>query len=507
MRLDRRLADSMAWPILVLGIASAVLAWWSRSSFWEDEGIAITHGLQPLPGFFVEVLRNDIHPFLYFLFLKLWSAPAFGSDRWVLASSLAGALASAAVIAWVTTKVHGRTAGLWAAALFCVLPGFTTAASNLRMYGIVPGLAIACWYANRQFLLSGTRRSWLAIVVLQSMLAYTHAIGFFFLPFLGLAALWQQWGAVRPNRRRLAAWAGVQALSVLAVVPLALSALARGTEPLGMPSLASLFSYPAQLIDWWSMPQGGVLVGAAVFVFLFALGAYRRDSRVTLLALPCGVLLTCMVVGSLGKPMFKPPVFVACLVPFLAMEAAGGLAGLRRGATHTCAVAGAMLLAVLLWAWPPAASSGNYQPAAAYVRANAQAGDVVIVPNLSVYWNVMRYAVGPHWGLPLEVMPLQSNASWTALKARLGPGLSERLGLNPRTDHVMSAGVPYVIGSSWAPAHARAWVVHRRNYKETVRVTAPMRVQDVQWFGDELSVSLLVADSAGTTAFPNPERP
>ena len=128
---------------LVVGATGAIRYWAQRRSLWEDEVIAITHAFLPLPGFFVEVLRNDVHPFLYFLFLKAWSAFSFGSDRWVLASSLACAFASLLTLSWVAYRVHGVRAALWCAAIFAVLPNFAWAAGNLRMYAAIPALTAA----------------------------------------------------------------------------------------------------------------------------------------------------------------------------------------------------------------------------------------------------------------------------------------------------------------------------------------------------------------------------
>lgn len=505
MNTEPRFVRLLPWLVLAAGMASGIFAWWSRGSLWEDELIALTHGLQPLPGFFMEVVRNDIHPFFYFLLLKAWASVDLGSDSWILLSSLVASLFSAGVLYGVATRAYGHRAGLWAAALFCVLPSFAMISGNLRMYGLVPALALACWFANRAFWQSGRPRDAAAIVLAQALLAYTHAIGFFFLPFFALAALWQQWPtAGTQRRRRLRIWIGVQALSVLSVLPLALSALVRGTEPLPPPSLASLALYPVGLLAWWPLPHGKSALAGASLAFLLALGMWRRDGRVTLLAIPCAVLVVCMLVGSLGKPMFKPPVFVACLVPFLALEAGAGIAAMRQCALRACAMAAVAGLALVLWAWPVVRGPENYKPMAEQIAMQAQPGDVVLVPNLSVYWGVMRYAVGPAWGKPLEVMPLQSNAAWSSLKTKLGPAWIDRLGLQPLTDRVESRGVSYVIGNALARSAPNVWVVHRSNYREDVRLPEPMRAVSVTWSGRELSLSRLVADPAGTTIYRNP---
>jgi len=75
--------------------------------------------------------------------LKAWGAFSFGSDRWVLASSLACAFASLLTLSWVAYRVHGVRAALWCAAIFAVLPNFAWAAGNLRMYAAIPALTAA----------------------------------------------------------------------------------------------------------------------------------------------------------------------------------------------------------------------------------------------------------------------------------------------------------------------------------------------------------------------------
>jgi ABC-type dipeptide/oligopeptide/nickel transport system permease component len=57
----RKLDLSLLVPLfaLVSGITSAIVFWWNRGSLWEDEIIAITHGLESFPDFFIQILRNE----------------------------------------------------------------------------------------------------------------------------------------------------------------------------------------------------------------------------------------------------------------------------------------------------------------------------------------------------------------------------------------------------------------------------------------------------------------
>lgn len=495
---------------LIAGMTSAIFFWWSRGSLWEDEIIAITHGLQPFPGFFVEVLRNDIHPFFYFLLLKIWTAPNLGSDSWALASSLVSGFISAAVFWFITLRVHGQRAAIWAVALYCVLPSTVAAAGNLRMYALVPGIAMACWYANREFLRTGQPKWIVGLVVLQFLQTYSHAIGFFFAAFFALAALLEQ--KDNADRRRLTLWLAAQVISLLLMLPVVGSALVRGTEPLPVPSLLSLLTFPAHLISG-GQTSGFPLAleyGEVTFFFLLAFALCHKPSRITVLVIPCGALLACVLISSMGKPMFKPPVFSANLLPFLVFGAAAAISNASRLSLRLIAVGYTIFLSTSLLLWiSNQHSSGNYQPAASHIVANSKPGDVVVIPNVSVYWGIMRYAVDSDWGRPLTTMPIKSNEAWSKLKIKLGPHLVQLLELNPKTDYIEHNGVRYVIGTE-ARHHlentSRAWVVHRLNYKESVHLGTPMTVEDTIWFGNELSVSKLRSASSGQTFISNPSK-
>lgn len=496
---------------LASGIACAVIFWMRRTSLWEDEIIAITHGLQPLPEFFFQMFRNDMHPFLYFLGLKFWASLNIGSDKWVLASSLAGATASAVALGIIAARTFGRGSGLWATAMFVVVPTFAWSAANLRMYALLPGMIAICWFVNGQYFKN--RRRWLAIaiVVIELMTCYMHAIEFYFVAFVAAANLFEHWRTA--TRKQLVEWSIAQGLVLASIVPLVLVALVRGTEPLAAPNLASLVMYPAEILTAWPLANNPVALalGGFTFVFYLSLGLRSDNSRTMVLFIPCGALAACILLSSLGKPMFKPPVFMANLLPFLALGAAAGIHRLDSGALKYLVLFLTAGLAICVWpATRNATIEENYKPAGLHILASVQPGDVVVVPNLSVFWGIVRYAVGPNWGLPLEVMPLKSSESWENLKKRLGDSWSSRLHLIPKVDNVVANGVTYVVGKE-ALHHLhdspRVWIVHRMNYRETVNLDHPVRIDHTNWFGKELSVTLVVPDSNGVTSVSNPPVP
>ncbi|MDD4913565.1 MAG: GtrA family protein [Methylococcales bacterium] len=499
----------IAVPILVMlsGLISAVMSWSSRDSLWEDEIIAITHGLQPFPTFFVEVLRNDIHPFLYFLLLKLWMLPNPGSDSWALFSSLLLAIGSAAVVMYAAYRYHGRLAALWAGALFCVLPGFAASASSLRMYALAPAIAVGCWVFNREVLRTGRPALAGGLIVVQLMQVYTHAIGFFFMAFFALAALIEEWRAGRPVWRP---WIIAQIVTFIGLLPVLVSALLRGTDPLPIPDLLSFLRFPAQLMLPWGFTgtTGMLLLSGVIFVFYLFFALSYRTTRIMALVIPCGALFTAILVSSLGKPMFKPPVFTANLTPFLAIGAAAGVAHVNFQALRLLAMVLTLSLAMCTWLlFGKVTGDGDFKAAAGYLKNHVRAGDVVIIPKSSIYWGMMRYAVGSAWGRPLEIMPLHDNEAWARLKIRLGPRLVELLSLNPVADNVYADGVRYImeknVGQDLKVA-PHVWIVHCDRYRDAVNVTAPLRLDGYQRFGDDLTVSEMSPDPGGSLTLVNP---
>lgn len=478
---------------ILVGVISTLSYFFSRHSFWEDELIALTHGLQPFPEFFVQILRNDIHPFFYFLVLKVWALPFPESDQWILASSLVMAFASLIVIAYVTRENFGTRAAIWAAAIFIILPNFSWAAGNLRMYSLVPGLIVLAWHFNRVYFHTGDRTYLFVAFILQALLIYTHIIEFYFVAFMLAATLASHLNsASRPLIRN---WFIAQTFTTLITLPVLASAVIRGSEPLPTPDLMSILIIPAQLISGWklSFDPLALSAGGAVFLVLSFFALWHADSRRTALVLVFGALFTSMLISLLGKPMFKSPVFTANLIPFLVIFGATGIARSRETWSHRIpAILLVTSLAFSSLPWTKALlPPENYQPAAEYLKQNMRAGDVVVIPNVSVYWGILRYGVSPDWGYPLSVANLTDNPAWTNLKKKLGTDTTRTLGLIPKTDAVSANGLTFLISNTpglYLSNRNRVWVVFRKNYKESIELGHPFSIHSSHWLGNELVV-------------------
>jgi len=467
------------------GCLVIVLWWHARTSLWDDEIIAITHGNQSLRLFFIETLRNDIHPPLYFLQLKFWHDIGFTSDSAILFNSVVCAFFSLVTLFYVARKVYDTKAACYAMAIFALLPIFAYGGGNLRMYGLIPGCALLVWYANQQWFATGNHK-WLACAgCIECATSYTHAIEFFFVGFIALAACLECLYHARPLATdskivaSVRAWILAQFVVLLLITPLVGSSLLRGSESLAQSSsLLSIIMIPGALVAGWAPSSVLSLRVAGLFVFLFLAAAAMLEgrSRIRTLVIPIGALAVAIIIGMVSQPMIKVPVFAANLLPFLALGAGAGIASHNtrnwRAGTFICMMMLA-LAAVPLMRFQIA--TDEYAKLGRQIRQLAQPGDVVAVPNVNVFWGVMRYAVGDNWGQPLDVMPLQPNAQWARVFNQLGPEATALLGLRPSRDHIVSNGVTFVIGEDARRLTAnagRVWVVQANPYRVNVQLGA-----------------------------------
>lgn len=507
------------WICLIsisVGIVAAVTWWWNRTSLWEDEVIALTHANQPLPLFFIEILRNDIHPPIYFLQLKAWIALGLDTDSGVLLNSVFWAVITLVTLYKIAKKFYGEKAAWYTCAIYAALPIFAFGAGNLRMYSMVPALAVFTWYANRMWFKEHEKK-WLAsAILLEILLAYVHAIEFYFVAFFAFAALCDEIWNRRKNglensNKSIFSWFAWQTAAALMILPLALSALVRGSDASVPAGLLEMLSEPGALIAGWG--PGSIfwfrLSGLVIFCLLATIAIRFPATRVQTLIIPIGALLVAILISIAIKPMLKTPVFASNLLPFLALGAGAGIAGLSVTWARTSA---AVCLAVLCAAAIPLVylqtPKNSFAGTAAFLLKNAEAGDVVVVPNVSVYWGILRYAVGPRWGRPLEVMPLQPNEQWTALLQKLGPKFSAALGLQPKTDTVVKDGISYVIGQDATRSTKdadRVWVIQRDGYLVDAELGGLFaRKSMVRVAFGEVVLSLFEKDSNGKSTAVHP---
>ena len=145
---------------------------------------------------------------------------------------------------------------------------------------------------------------------------------------------------------------------------------------------------------------------------------------------------------------------------------------------------------------PLLAQGTPYAAAARSVRDRARPGDVVVVPNVSVYWGILRYAVGPAWGAPAVGVSAPPNDQWSRPQRAHRPHAGCRRPAAtwdsfPNGITWTAAGVRYILGENVAQARSadapHVWLVTRERYQAAVKLDprfTPSEVVGPETFGD-----------------------
>jgi len=105
--------------------------------------------------------------------------------------------------------------------------------------------------------------------------------------------------------------------------------------------------------------------------------------------------------------------------------------------------------------------SQGYRGLADLIRANYKQGDIVFVPQPSIFGAMAWYLEGPRWGSPLAIAPKPS-PQWRSVYNRLGSRLVGLLGLEPQSQILHGKNVTLLMGNDSADQAAgasRIWLV------------------------------------------------
>lgn len=480
---------------LLAGLTVVLRMFLARQGFSEDEFFQLAFVNEKLPHFFVQFFRLDQHPPFHFLQLKLWSIFS-AADGWMLLNSVLWHLISCATLYVVARRWLGKSAALLAVALYALIPQVVFSATSLRFYAMIPTLALLAWWLNAQLLSTGERRiwPWLAAVFVQLALGYSHAIGFFFVLWLMVAAAAQQFPASgRVSGRSMAwrRWLAVQAGVIILLLPAMVLAVGRVLMSQGAAGVSDgnadpggIISHHGGMVAGWGMQWAyAKALGAVFFGAALCLGLRYQATRSMSAVILIGPYAMAALIALVMAPMYKTPVYSAVLVPFTCMALAGGLIALKNHWGSKIAVPLLLAMAVFIF---PASSHLNravspYQPVAAELKRLTKPGDLVVIPKLYIYWAIMRYTVGPDWGSPLEVLPALSD-SWQRMNNRLGPTLTKALKLEPVTDRIVHDGIVYIVGdnaSTTASTVQRVWLVQRPRYPLPIKISPDFTLKGV----------------------------
>ncbi|WP_165495119.1 glycosyltransferase family 39 protein [Actinomadura roseirufa] len=353
-------------------------------TYWRDESVSVVVGHSGVGGIRDFTEHIDAVHRLYYLLMDL--VTLFGTDEAVTRAPSAMAAALAAVgIAVLGRRLHSARAGLYGGLLYGLLPITSRYGQEVRQYAIVSAGAVLATYLLLRALQGPRHRiAWYAAYAgAMGLLGWLHLYALFLLPAHGLTvAIWNGDGRIR----RLACWGSAALVSVLAVVPLVLSA--RGQE--------------GTQVSWLSRPGAGALydfglliagsgVVLALLVAAVAAGLVGRGQREAVALVVPWLLVPVAVAWTISQahPVYHPRyvLYSVCAFALLAgmgLATAGSWVPARRAwvAPAATAVALVCLAAAVL---PdhvamrgPRSRPDDLRGLATVLRRSARPGDAVV---------------------------------------------------------------------------------------------------------------------------------
>lgn len=436
----------------------------------------------------VLTLRFDLHPPLYYMQLSLWGW-AGQTDAWLFGNSVFWGVLTSVSLTLIASRRYGWVIGLSAGMILASLPYFGAQMHQMRMYTMLMALSVWAWGAWGEALNDSQRFwRWAALaIVMQGLMAYTHAAGAIMAGFVGLWAM----ALAIENGRPLAVMQRLviaQIVFALGSLPALANSSFRSTS-YRTPDLSEVTETMVRLLVGTDIGVAVVAAAAVIWGVIVVFGLRQRETRVLTLCFAIAPFVFFIAVNFLVRPMWQSRLF-AHLMPFFAVILALLLAGLARNRRWVMA---ASVAAVVL------AGAGqtihlretrtlqqDYRSLAAEMLARVQPGDVVFAPRFWDYWAVMRYAFGADWGSPLIIQGRSTTERWRSVYDRLESAGLSMLRIKAQADRVERGGVLYVIGPATANEFTsvpRIWVV------QPLSLEAPLPFVDSHDITESVSVS------------------
>lgn len=368
----------------------------------------------------------NIHPPLYFLVLKGWSAVAGQTPFAARYLSALAAVLLPAVVQRFTGRRFGARSGRAAAVMVAMGTPFAVYGQEVRAYAWLPVLLVTLWSQvwpdpGRAAPGHGARvvgtGSGLVLGLTVAAMALAHYAGLIAAGTAAVGLLWRWIEDPSPAQRRIIVRQGLigAGVAVVAVVPWAFALGRAGLSGLGGQaglgnSLADPVpaGYVAGLLGVFhtvGLPEAlgnpmlvrpSVLIGVLVLVGTIRGLAYRKTRR------GLGLLVVLWLTPFVAAPVIwilSPQSHPRYLYPFIVSGwmVAGVLVG--RGVLPKplhlgllAAMSATSLLGLRSYLFDPAYARTDIRGAAAYIRERALPSDLVLVPDTD--WSLSEYDVG-----------------------------------------------------------------------------------------------------------------
>jgi mannosyltransferase len=379
----------------VLAIALCLYELTTRS-LWLDEAATVAIASQHGAAFWSAAAHDGGNMLAYYGLLHVligW----FGHGAFLLrVPSALAAGAAAGAVSWLGLRLFDRRVALAAGVLTAVSLPLIFWGQNGRGYAAMIALVAGSFAAFDALVESGSRRAWVAYVVLTGLAVYVSFVAVLAVPAQLVLLNWR-----RDAWRRVAAAIGVCAVSW---VPLAVLAISRGSNQLFWIARPNLTIEKQVILALTSAgfepnfrPTWAAGALAILTLVLLTIALLRRDlpwgARVALCWLVVPVAL--MWLWSLvGQPLFTPRNALVSL-PAVALALAWLLA--RGWVGWVGWVALAVVLALRAAALVPSygISPEDWRAATAFVAASELPGDCVAFYPLDARMPFAYYAGGP----------------------------------------------------------------------------------------------------------------
>lgn len=398
--------------VLLLALGLRLIALDSRT-LWYDEAFAVLFAEQGWDAMregtltAVEGGAADVHPLLYYQCLNLWMR-AFGDSPAAvrLFSVLLGVLTVGAIYL-LAREWFGVRTGIVAAAITAVAPFHVQYSQEVRMYALLGlTLTVATWLYWRAWQ-QGSSGYWVAFGMVAGVSMYVQQLAGVTLMAIGLIPLWLR-DRARMWRTVLAAiLAGVIYLPWMWHLPAQLGKLRQYwiQKPSVFAPWLALRSFTSVNLDfaagWW-LPTFMVAALLTVMLLLRGWATLRAprtmpQERLALtwaLWLAFGPMLLMWGISYVFQPIFLPRALLpSALILYVALAWLFTRAGLPGPIVGVLAIAWAMVIGFGLYthySWNTF-PNGPFDQAAAYLRAEAGAGDVIVHGNKLTFLPMVYY--------------------------------------------------------------------------------------------------------------------
>lgn len=169
----RERACTICVPLLLCGLYAVLCALNLRASIWFDE----SYTAYLIRGNLFEIVRLtavDVHPPLYYFFLKLWSLIFGVSDVALRSMSVLFGAVSIVLLFFLVRRLFGLRAACAASALFAISPFLIRYGQEMRMYTLVVCFVFAATLALSVALERKEKKYWALYAVLIALGMWTH---------------------------------------------------------------------------------------------------------------------------------------------------------------------------------------------------------------------------------------------------------------------------------------------------------------------------------------------